>query len=265
MKIPRYVFLISSGLLGACSNPVLKDDPVQPNAASEVKDSQKSESVHCAEEVKALSRDSKQSQKPLVDLLFWCTKAAEKGDANSQWILGGLYERGLGVAESPADAFKWYKSAAEAGHVEAQFRLGQMYGKGEGTALDRTEATRWYLKAANQGHVEAQYYMGYRFEHGKGATQSYSQAHHWYLKAAEQGNPSAMHGLGDLYLRGQGVPQNQTEAYKWFNLAAVSGQKAFVSSRDRLSKRLSPAQLADGQKLSADWVKKHPSVQIGGS
>ena len=262
MKTPVCVFLFSAGLFSGCSTHT--EGAIQSADAAPVREVDRSESAQCADQVKALSREPQDSKKPLVDLLFWCTKAAEKGDANAQWIMGGLYDRGLGVTESRSDAFKWYRKSAENGHAEAQFKIGQMYGKGEGTTLDRSEATRWYLKAANQGHIEAQYYMGYRFEHGKGVTQNFSEAHHWYLKAAEQGSPSAMHGLGEIYLRGQGVPQNQIEAYKWFNLAAVSGQREFVAARDRLAKKISTAQLAEGQKLSSECVKKHPSMRIGG-
>lgn len=264
MKILKGPSILALGALAGCVTPP-STTPAQTTEMVKPQDSDPSESMQCASQVKALSLKAKDAPKPLVDLLFWCTKAAEHGDANSAWILGGLYERGLGVSESRSEAFKWYKVAAEKGQVEAQFRLGQMYGRGEGVRLDRTEATRWYLKAANQGHLEAQYYMGYRLEHGKGVAQSFTEAHAWYLKAADQGNPSAMHGLGQLYLRGRGVPQNQMEAYKWFNLAAVSGQGEFVTARDRLSKKLTPAQLDEGQKLSSEWVKKHPKVQIGGS
>ena len=192
-----------------------------------------------------------------VDALFWCNKAAEKGDVKSQLALAGMYERGIGLPVSQADALRWYKAAANQGDAGAQFKVGQMYGRGQGVAQDKNEATRWYLKAAEQGLPEAQYYMGYRYEHGKGAAQSYPEAARWYTKAAEQGNVSAMNGLGGLNLAGHGLPQNQLEAYKWFNLAAVSGEREFIANRDKAAANLTPAQLAEGQRLASDWARTH--------
>ncbi len=253
--------LIAMTALGVVGCSTLSPNP--PAASPEVKAAEvpENESIACANQVKAFSQSpppaSGKSQKPTVDLLFWCTKAAEKGDARSQWVLAGLYERGIGVTASQSEALRWYKASATQGNADAQFRVGQIYGRGEGVTQDRNEATRWYLKAAEQGHLEAAYYMGYRYQHGKGATQNFPEAVRWYSKAAELGNVQAMHGLGSLYLQGQGVPQNQVEAYKWFNLAAVSGEKELTQSRDRLAKKLSAAQLAEGQRLASEWAKKH--------
>ena len=201
--------------------------------------------------------------KPSVDLMYWCTKAAERGDAKSQFVLAGLYERGIGVPANQQEAIRWYKASANRGYAEAQFKVGQIYGRGEGVPQNRNEASRWYIKAAEQGHPEAQYYMGYRYEHGKGITQNYAEALRWYTKAAEQGNASALDGLGGLYLAGHGVPQSQIDAYKWYNLAAASGKPDFIAARDKLAAKLTPAQLADGQKLASDWARLHPTGKSG--
>jgi TPR repeat protein len=192
-----------------------------------------------------------------LDALFWCTKAAEKGDAKSQFVLAGLHERGIGTPANQPEAIRWYKTAARNGYAEAQFKVGLLYGRGEGVPQDKNEATRWYKKAADQGHPEAQFYMGYRYEYGKGISQNYGEALRWYGKAAEQGNVSALNGLGSLYLAGHGVPQNQVEAYKWFNLAAASGEREYLANRDRVAGKLSPAQLAEGQRLASEWAKTH--------
>ena len=136
-----------------------------------------------------------------------------------------------------------------------------MYGRGEGVAQDKSEATFWYRKAAEQGHKEAQFTMGYRYEFGKGVQQNYKEAIAWYLKAAEQGHPSAQNYLGVMTSLGQGTPQNNIEAYKWFNLAAVSGNKEYMTNRDRMAKKLGASQLAEAQKLASDWAKKHSAAK----
>jgi len=196
-----------------------------------------------------------------IDALFWCTKAAEKGDASSQYVLADMYESGTGVPKSQVEAIRWYKESAKGGNANAQYKVGLMYGKGEGVTQDKNEATTWYKKAAEQGHVEAEFTLGYRYEFGKGVAQNYSEAIRWYNKAAEKGNSSAQNYLGVMTAAGHGVPQNNVEAYKWFNIAAVSGQKEYVNNRDKIAKKLNRTQLSEGQKLASDWVKAHSEAK----
>ncbi len=51
-------------------------------------------------------------------------KAAEQGDAETQFSLGRIYFFGLGVPRDPKEAVKWYTLAAEQGNPLAQWRLG---------------------------------------------------------------------------------------------------------------------------------------------
>ena len=59
-------------------------------------------------------------------LKHW-TKAASKDDAEAQFRLGRLYDRGEGMDEDPATALIWYTKAAEQGVEEAQTNLGVLY------------------------------------------------------------------------------------------------------------------------------------------
>ena len=47
------------------------------------------------------------------------------------------------------------------------------------------------------------------------------------------------------------------EAHKWLNLAAsrttVAAQKQYVDMRDGLAEQMTPAQLADAQRLAREW------------
>ena len=49
----------------------------------------------------------------------------------------------------------WYRKAADQGDADAQFNLGGQYARGHGVAKDVAEAARWYRKAADQGDSEA--------------------------------------------------------------------------------------------------------------
>jgi TPR repeat protein len=82
---------------------------------------------------------------------------AEKGDAESQWKLGLMYECGLGVFKDDKEACKWFEKAADQGHAYAQYNLGVMYEHGYDVLQDEKEAVKWYEKAAEQGNVKAQH------------------------------------------------------------------------------------------------------------
>ncbi len=66
-----------------------------------------------------------------------------------------MYQDGLGVPQSNAEAVKWYLKAAEQGNVRAQFKLGLMYQNGEGVEKDLKSAAEWLMKAASQGNENA--------------------------------------------------------------------------------------------------------------
>src|SRR6266704_2297542 len=78
---------------------------------------------------------------------------AEKGDAQSQCVLGGVFFFGnLGVAKDDAEAVKWFRKAAEKNDASAQYNLGVCYAQGYGVAKDGVEAAKWYRKAAEQNN-----------------------------------------------------------------------------------------------------------------
>ena len=89
-------------------------------------------------------------------LKHW-TKAAGKGDAEAQYRLGRLYDRGEGTEENAVLALEWYTKAAEQGVQEAQTNLGVLYDLGRGTEENNVAAANWFSAAAKQGNMVAQY------------------------------------------------------------------------------------------------------------
>src|SRR5205085_10779194 len=49
----------------------------------------------------------------------WFRKAADHGIADSQYNLGILYARGIGVEQNLAESFKWFSLAAAQGDVDS--------------------------------------------------------------------------------------------------------------------------------------------------
>lgn len=78
----------------------------------------------------------------------------------------------------------------------------------------------------------------------------------WYRKAAEQGNAGAQANLGLMYERGQGVPQDYAQAHMWLNLAASRAHTAAATKRDEVAAQMTPAQIAEAQKLAREWKPK---------
>ncbi len=83
----------------------------------------------------------------------------------------------------------------------------------------------------------------------------HNEAARWYRRAAEQGHAGGQLSLGNMYKRGQGVPQDNVQAYKWLDLAGSRIVSAFLN-RDRVAAKMTPAQIAEAQKLAREWKPK---------
>ena len=78
-------------------------------------------------------------------------KAAEQGDAETQYNLGYMYDKGEGVPENDREAVKWFRKAAEQGYALAQYGLALMYANDDGVGKDYVKAYAWANLAAVQG------------------------------------------------------------------------------------------------------------------
>lgn len=134
-------------------------------------------------------------------------KAANLGYPPSQFRLGCAYEYGtLGCAIDPRKSIAWYSRAAERGEPESELALSGWYLTGSEGILSQsdTEAYLWAKKAAEKGLSKAEYAVGYYTEVGIGVAPNPEEAKKWYFKAAAQRHPKALARLQQL--RG-GAPQ----------------------------------------------------------
>ena len=204
---------------------------------------------------------------------------AEKGHTNAQHWLGVSYQKGLGVLQDYKEAAKWYQLAGEQGDPQAQYNLGVLYDEGLGVPQDHQEAVKWLLKSAEQknpnvlrlirasyhklhkevaeqGDSYAQRFLGDSYYLGLGVTQDYAEAAKWYKKAAEQGDSVSQIILGAMYEKGKGISKDFVEAYKWFSISGETGNGRMYI--EKLGKRkLTTTQIAEAQKLTRQWIKKH--------
>ena len=188
---------------------------------------------------------------------------AEQGEAEAQFHLGVMYTIGKGVPRDYTGGVKWFRRSAEQGNVDAQSNLGVLYSSGKGVPRDYAEAVKWFQRAAEQGNEVAQFHLGVMYSDGKGIPKGYAEAVKWFRRAAEQGFVDAQFNLGAHYASGIGVPQDYVSAHMWYNLAASrysaserKYQKEAKKSRDRVASKMTPAQIAEAQRMAREWKPK---------
>jgi len=59
-----------------------------------------------------------------------------------------------------------------------------------------------------------------------------------------------------MFFKGQGVPRNYVRAYMWASLAAAQGDEDGAKGLETLEKNMTPAQLAEAQRLAREWKAK---------
>ena len=163
--------------------------------------------------------------------------------------------------------------------VSALLSIGQVasagpFEEGESAIVrgDYATALKLLRPLAGQGNAEAQSKLAQMYEWGQGVPQDYAEALRWYRRAADQGDHAGQGSLGMMYLNGVGVPLDYVRGHMWLNLAAarisVSSSNAKVraaeaklrdaysKSRDLAAKLMTPAQIAEAQRLAREWKPK---------
>ena len=172
---------------------------------------------------------------------------AEKGDANSEFILGLKYlnsaQETLSKPESRPKAIPglrdydlasenlkiaagWFHTAAEQGLPDAQFYLGYSYDEGVGVTKNLSEAVRWYQLAAAQGNLSAINNLGVMYRDGTIVRQDYDKAVKLFQQAAASGIDAAEYNLADAYFKVIGVKQDYKKALSWYLKSAEQGYTA---------------------------------------
>ena len=166
------------------------------------------------------------------------------------------------MAKNQVEAVKWFRKAAEQNYPDAQYELGCAYYNGAGVEKDIEEAIKWIRKAAEQNDADAQFSLGDSYGNGKGVTKDDIEAAKWYRKAAEQDQTDAQNNLGVSYVYSMGVVKDYVEGYKWLDLASAKGSETSKKLMSALENRMTPEQIAEGQKLAREF-KPHKASAFG--
>ncbi len=131
---------------------------------------------------------------------------------------------------------------------------------------DYVTALRLWRPLTEQGDARAQNKLGLMYFNGQGVPQDHAEAAKWYRLAAEQGLAEAQYNLGVMHRVGQGVSQDYVQAHMWINLAmfrlgpGLTRDQA-VEGRDWVAERMTPAQIAEAQKLAREWKPRSKEVE----
>ena len=205
---------------------------------------------------------SHQDSRPLTEQQIADLRAYAEDDVETQFHLGVSYANGLRIPKDDVEATRWFRMAAEQGNMFAQNALGAHYAAGIGVSEDDAEAVQWWLLAAEQGLALAEFNLGLKHDSGEGVPQDHAEAARWFRLAAEQGHLGAQEFLGAKYWVGSGVPQDYVQAHMWLHLAAsrLTGEdrEKAVEAGDSVALLMTPAQIAEAQRLAREWETAHP-------
>lgn len=144
-----------------------------------------------------------ESNNPATEDYIWQERFNEQmelartGNAEAQFNIGEMYEKGSGTSANMKNAFTWFELAAKQNHQKAQFKIAYMYYRGEGVEAHPGKAFQMMERLAKAGYTRAQYYLALMYEVGVVTPRDLDQARLWYSRAAASGYPAAQDALTD--------------------------------------------------------------------
>ena len=127
--------------------------------------------------------------------MVWARKAAQMEHPQACFMLGRIYDEGLGVDVNHIEGLKWFEKAANNGDADAQNIVGNIYLNADYVEHDPKKALSYYQKAATQGHLDGMMNLGYCYQEGIGTDMDFFAAEKWIRKAAEGGLQDAINIL----------------------------------------------------------------------
>lgn len=149
--------------------------------------------------------------------------------------------------------------AGKSGHADSQSILGEIYDN-QGNSR---ETYYWWIRAANAGYLPARnqlamkyYYGGSVFGPEEGWRQDYPRAYSIWKKDAVNGNAPAQFMVAEMHFRGQGVTQDYAEAWAWFRLALDGGYKLATDVMHEMKQKMTSQQLAEGKQRYRNYKQR---------
>ena len=85
---------------------------------------------------------------------------------------------------------------------------------------------------------------------------SYDRAYQDFVKLAGAGCAISQYYLGLMHIKGKGALQDYCRAHFWLNIASAQGHRKARLRLEKLTRIMSPNQVAEAQKLARAWMAK---------
>lgn len=209
------------------------------------------------------------SQKPDRVARHWPAleqEASRESPSPERLRLSDLRERAV---KGDVDALAELTAEAESGDAQAQHFLALAYsGRNRGA---HPEAVKWYRRAAAQGVLQSVAALGGCYADGRGVEKDMERGVGLMRAAADMGESLSQYRLGDLYRAPGGLPKDLAQTYAWHAIMIASlpespsvknpGTQANMIEvtrfrLDRLAEKMTPEQIAEGERLAALWQRK---------
>ncbi|MDR0291853.1 MAG: sel1 repeat family protein [Elusimicrobium sp.] len=200
-----------------------------------------------------------QEPAPVPETLRPVLAAADKGDVQSQYIIGKAYfYGGQGLHKNFDKGLYYMKKAAAVGGADALYELALAYKYGKGAPMDYNAALDNFKKAAEGGSSASMLEIARIYDEAK-----QSAAREWFEKAANAGEAEAIKKMADISCS---VPKPAKDCAAWLQKAAdinsvehikqlakiyEDGVIAPQSKKDALSLYVKAAELGDVSSMSA--------------
>ena len=191
--------------------------------------------------------------------------AAASGHVGAAWLLGNLYDKGIGGAtRSASKAYEYYLQAARGGQPEAAVRIGEIYLSGNeeiGVKRNYGQALKSFEVAALAARGDAQYYVGLMHRNGWGTQINRTEGMRWLILSSQKRYAPALAELGRIHMEGDGLDQDRVEGWSYLMLSNRYGTPEQRQETDKLMSKYD-GWMRRGEKekastLAETWVSIH--------
>lgn len=150
---------------------------------------------------------------------------------SNQPVLAGIYD-------PSASVYRFQKKMAKRGNADSQFKLGLMFETGSGVEQGLVNAILWYKKAADQNFKPAINRLTYLDIKKSGFTRSHTRWIKQLKKDAQFNEGEAIFLLGQMYSEGTGIKKDLKQALTLLRKAARSDIPGSESEINRVEHEL---------------------------
>lgn len=145
-------------------------------------------------------------------------KAAEQGDACTQYRIGMMYLNGEGVDKDQDVAYHWLLKSAKQGYAEAQYEVGMILLNGKFVKIDLDFLKDGLIRFKSNSLIwEPKFHIPSYERITVIVLARRKEAFEWMCKAAQQGLPQAEFMVGYMYEGTFDTRNNEKDTLEWYD------------------------------------------------